>query len=250
MIQRLNDKKKEALITEVVPTLYIAVGGTGAEILFRIRRRILNTLWGPKGQPVRLERLSEFPYAEFLQIDLDANTVTESGKSTKGDILGAEIRFKEEEKLVKKLDLNRYVRSDEDLDKYPLIKEWFPLSRKTINELNIDPEKGAGQIRAISRLYFFDKYQEIKTAIRGKCSSLLSNVSSDALQKRLGLQVQTGSLKDRCGGVNCWRNRVGKLSGSRLPGWLGRQGSGQSGGYDQSRADVADRLPRRRPYAY
>ena len=225
---KVEDKKTEVVLTEVVPTLYIALGGTGAEILFRIRRRILNTLWGPKGQPVRLGSLTEFPYAEFLHIDLDANTVTEAGKAVKNDILGAEVRFKEEEKLIKKLDLNRYVRSDEDLDKYPLIKEWFPLSRKTLNELNIDPEKGAGQIRSISRLYFFDKYQEIKSAIRSKCSALLSNVSSDALQKRLGLQVQTGALKI----VVVASTAGGTGSGSYLDlgylaGWIGKEAANQ-----------------------
>jgi hypothetical protein len=223
-----GEKKKDQELTEVVPTLYIALGGTGAEILFRIRRRILNNLWGPKGEPVRLERLDKFPYAEFLQIDLDANTVTESGKAAKTDILGAEVKFKEEERLVKKLDLNRYVRSDEDLDKYPIIKEWFPLSRKTLNDLNIDPEKGAGQIRSISRLYFFDKYQEIKSAIRNKCSTLLSNVSSDADQKRLGLKVQTGALKI----VVVASTAGGTGSGSfldlgYLAGWIGKEAANQ-----------------------
>lgn len=225
---KVDDKKKEQLLTEVVPTLFIALGGTGAEILLRIRRRILNSLWGPKRQPVRLQELTEFPYAEFLQIDLDANTVAETGKAAKTDILGSEVRFKEQERLVKKLDLNRYVRSDEDLDKYPLIKEWFPLSRKTLNELNIDPEKGAGQIRAISRLYFFDKYQEIKNSIRNKCDVLLSNVTSDAQQKRLELKVQTGALKI----VVVASTAGGTGSGSfldlgYLAGWIGKERANQ-----------------------
>ena len=197
MADELKDNKKtEITLTEVVPTLFIALGGTGAEVLWRIRRRILNTLWGAgTGEPVRLEKLTEFPFAEFLQVDLDANTVTESGKAVKNDILGDKIRFTEEEKLVKKLDLGRYVKTDDELAKYPIVQEWFPLSRTKVNELNIDPEKGAGQIRAISRLYFFDKYAEIKSAIRTKSEHLLANVSSDAAQKRLGLKMQTGALK-------------------------------------------------------
>ncbi len=190
------DKKKEVTLTEVIPTLFIALGGAGAEVLWRIRRRILNILWGAgTGNSVRLENLTEFPFAEFLQIDLDASTNTEQGKAQKSDILANKVRFKESERLVKKLDLSDYTKSEEALDCYPLVKEWFPLSRKTINELNIDPEKGAGQIRSISRLYFFDKYQEIKNAIRSKSDSLLDNVQSDSAQKRLGLKVQTGALK-------------------------------------------------------
>lgn len=197
MAEELKDNKKtEVTLTEVVPTLFIALGGTGAEVLWRIRRRILNTLWGAgTGQPVRLESLTEFPFAEFLQVDLDANTVNESGKAMKTDILGDKIRFKEEEKLVKKLDLGKYVKTDDELAKYPIVQEWFPLTRSKVIELNIDPEKGAGQIRSISRLYFFDKYAEIKSAIRTKADHLLANVSSDEAAKRLGLKMQTGALK-------------------------------------------------------
>jgi hypothetical protein len=192
MAEELKEKKED----EVVPTLFIALGGTGAEVLWRIRRRILNNLWGvDTGQPVRLEQLTEFPFAEFLQIDLDANTVTESGKALKSDILGTKVRFKEEERLVKKLDMSKYTKSDDELAKYPLVQEWFPLTRSKVNELNIDPEKGAGQIRAISRLYFFDKYAEIKGAIRTKSEHLMANVTSADMQKRLGLKVQTGTLK-------------------------------------------------------
>lgn len=221
---KAEDKKKDVVLDEVVPTLFIAVGGTGAEVLFRIRRRIMNTLWGKSGEPVRLNKLTDFPYASFLHVDLDANTVTESGKAVSTDLLSHAVKFKEDEKIVKKLDLGRYTNSDDDLDRYPLIKEWFPLSRKTINELNIDPEKGAGQIRAISRLYFFDKYEEIKSAIRSKADTLLANVSSDALQKRLGLKVQTGALKI----VVVCSTAGGTGSGSfldmgYLAGWLGKE---------------------------
>ncbi len=188
-------KKTEVTLTEVVPTLFIALGGTGAQVLWRIRRRIINNLWGSgTGESVRLENLTEFPFAEFLQIDLSAFE-TEQGKAEKNDILSNKVKFKESERIVKKLDLSNYIKSEEALDCYPLIREWFPLSRKTINELNIDPEKGAGQIRALSRLFFYDKYQEIKGAIRTKCDSLLDNVKSGSAQKRLGLNVQMGALK-------------------------------------------------------
>ncbi len=229
MAEELKDgKKTEVTLTEVVPTLFIALGGTGAQVLWRIRRRILNTLWGAgTGNSVRLENLTEFPFAEFLHIDLSAFE-TEQGIAQKSDILANKVQFKESERLVKKLDLNKYTRSDDDLDRYPLVKEWFPLSRKTINELNIDPEKGAGQIRSISRLYFFDKYQEIKSAIRTKADSLLDNVQSDLAQKRLGLKVQTGALKI----VVVASTAGGTGSGSfldlgYLSGWLGKDAANQ-----------------------
>ena len=51
------------------PTLYIGVGGTGMEVMMRVRRRILNASWG--NDKVRLQSLCEFPLAQFIHFDLD-----------------------------------------------------------------------------------------------------------------------------------------------------------------------------------
>jgi hypothetical protein len=196
MADTLTEKKVDVTLTEVEPTLFIALGGTGAEILWRIRRRILNTLWGAgTNQPVRLDQLTEFPFAEFLHIDLDAGTINQQGTAAKTDILSEKVKFKEEERLIKKLDIWKYVKTDEDLGRYPIVQEWFPLTRSKLVELNLNVEDGAGQIRAISRLYLFDKYSEIKSSIRTKVERLVSNVSSAESQRRLGLKMQTGKLK-------------------------------------------------------
>ena len=196
MAENLTEKKVDITLTEVEPTLFIALGGTGAEVLWRIRRRILNSLWAAGTvQPVRLDQLTEFPFAEFLQIDLSFNEIAQAGTAAKTDILSEKVKFKEEEKLIKKLDIGKYVKTDEDLAKYPVVQDWFPLTRSKLVELNINPDDGAGQIRAISRLYLFDKYSEIKSAIRTKVERLVSNVSSADAQRRLGLKVQTGKLK-------------------------------------------------------
>ena len=194
--ESVGNSSNDEIYSEIVPTLFVALGGTGAEVLWRIRRRILNTLWaGTSRQPVRLENLTEFPFAEFLHIDLDANTVTETGRALKTDILGGKVQFKDSEKLVKKLDMSKYVKSDDDLGKHSFVEKWFPLNRSKVNQLNINVEDGAGQIRCLSRLYFFDKYSDIKTAIGDKCGHLLANVSSSEAQKRLSLATKKNALK-------------------------------------------------------
>ncbi len=190
-----NNKEKRLLEAEIQPTLFIAVGGTGAQVLWRIRRRILNTLWNTYGdQPVQLNELTEFPFAEFLQIDL-SHYETESGKAAQTDLLSGKVQFKDEERIVEKLDVEKYTSSDEALEKYPLIAEWFPLNRSKINELNINVEEGAGQIRAISRLYFFDQYEIFKSKIEAKIARLLSGVTSADAARRLGFKTQPQSLK-------------------------------------------------------
>ena len=189
-----SEQSKEKYIDKVIPTLYIGVGGTGADVLFKLRRKILSQAWTGGAEATRLESLSEFPFAEFIHIDLDSSTVVEAGKSSR-DPLQAQVAFKPKESYVKKLDLGKYIGTDEKLRSFPLVEEWFPLTSKKIQEINIDPDKGAGQIRSISRLYFFDQYQAIKSGIDNALSNLRNSTNNTDKHKRLGLTLQEGALR-------------------------------------------------------
>jgi len=189
-----GSRSQEKSHEKVVPTLFIGAGGTGAEVLWRIRRRILSRVWRGQNGPTRLAKLDEFPFAEFLHIDLDSSTVTESGKSS-DDPLATAITFKSRESLVKKLDLSKYIATSEHLDRFPHVKEWFPLSSEKVSKLNINPEKGAGQIRAISTLYFVDRYQDIKSSIDEALSNLRVSVQNEQQHKNLGLTLMESNLR-------------------------------------------------------
>jgi len=181
----------------VQPTLFIGVGGTGMEIALRVRRRILNHVWGSPKNPLRIANLTEFPLAQFINFDLDAGSVIESGLAAATDPLSELVKFSEEEKLISKLEMDKYLRSDGELNKHRHIASWFPLTRKKVQELGIDPSKGAGQIRALSRLYFFDKYVALRSVLEGKINALLAGAdnSATARTERLGLELQGGSLR-------------------------------------------------------
>lgn len=187
--QKADEPKK------VWPTLFIGIGGTGMEISLRVRRRLLNYVWGGRDNPVRIANLTEFPLAQFINFDLDAGSVTASGQSAATDPLAELVKFTDEEKLIFKLDMDKYLRTDGQLNSYPHIASWFPLTRKKTLELGIDPSKGAGQIRALSRLYFFDKYVALKSIIEDKIRVLLAGVSSLDKTERLGLELEPASLR-------------------------------------------------------
>lgn len=183
--------------TKVWPTLYIALGGTGMEIAQRVRRRILNNVWGGAANPARIASLAEFPLAQFINFDLDAGSVTASDQSEATDPLSDLVVFTDSEKLIFKLDMEKYLRTDGELSRYPHIASWFPLSRKKVLDLKIDPTKGAGQIRALARLYFFDKYVDLRALLEDKTRHLLQGASIDARGKldRLGLELEPASLR-------------------------------------------------------
>ena len=181
--------KREAVI-DLRPTLFIGVGGTGMEVLMRVRRRILNHLWGGAGARTRVESLSEFPIAQFIQFDLDSGAVIDSGRAQAEDLQYESVKFTDEDKIVESFDMDKYSRDDDALEKYPHIKDWLSLTPKKIRELKIDPAKGAGQIRAISRLYFFDKYAKVRDKIRLKLKTLKSGLSHERQLSQLGLKME------------------------------------------------------------
>ncbi len=192
-----GDQVSEKPPVKVQPTLFIAVGGTGMEIALRVRRRILNYVWGDSENPVRIGNLTEFPLAQFIHFDLNAGAVTESGQAAATDPLANLVKFSEEEKLISTLEMDKYMRSDGELNRHSRIASWFPLTRKKTLELGIDPSKGAGQIRSLSRLYFFDKYLALRPMIEGKINALLAGADNSITAKteRLGLALAPASLR-------------------------------------------------------
>jgi len=186
-----SEKRSDALI-KLRPTLFVAIGGTGMEVLLRVRRRLLNAIWAGG---VRVESLAEFPIAQFVQFDLDQGAVIESGRAQQEDLQFDLLKFQEEEKLVESFDLEKYSRDEDALSRFPHIQEWLPLTPTKIRELKIDPAKGAGQIRALSRLYFFDKYSKTRDKIRQKLRALKAGLSSDEQLKRLGLELDSSKVR-------------------------------------------------------
>ncbi|WP_295442969.1 tubulin-like doman-containing protein, partial [uncultured Thiodictyon sp.] len=117
----------------------------------------------------------------------------DSGQQT--DPLADAVKLSDEDRLIEAFEIERYSRSDDDLARYPYIEDWSPLTPKKIREMGIDPAKGAGQIRAISRLYFFDKYPKIKEKIRAKLVWLKSGLSKDTQLKALGLDLDQSKFR-------------------------------------------------------
>jgi hypothetical protein len=188
--------KKAELKVDLRPTLFIGAGGTGMEVMLRIRRRILSEVWN-RHNPTRVESIGQFPVARFLHVDLDNNAIIDEGKSQRTDPWYELVKLTDEERLVEAIDLPQYHESDDSLSRFPLIENWMPLRPKKLRSLGIDPSKGAGQIRAIARLYLFDKYPKLRGKIKGALNFLSSNAGNERKEnyQRLGLQVDTSKFR-------------------------------------------------------
>jgi hypothetical protein len=184
------------LKVDLRPTLFIGAGGTGMEVMMRIRRRILSAVWN-RHHPTRVESIADFPVARFLHFDLDQHAIIDEGKSQRTDPWFELVKLTDEERLVEPLDLPQYHESDDSLARFPLIESWMPLRPKKLRSLGIDPSKGAGQIRALARLYLFDKYPKLRGRIKGALNFLSSNAGIERKEnyQRLGLQVDTSRFR-------------------------------------------------------
>ncbi|CAN7702501.1 GYF domain-containing protein [Pseudoduganella sp. LjRoot289] len=191
----MADKKAE-LKVDLRPTLFIGAGGTGMEVMMRIRRRILSAVWNRRN-PTRVEAIGQFPVARFLHVDLDSGAIIDEGKSQRTDPWYELVKLSDEERLVESIDLQQYHESDDSLARFPLIESWMPLRPKKLRSLGIDPSKGAGQIRAVARLYLFDKYPKLRGRIKGALNFLSSNAGNERKEnyQRLGLQVDTSKFR-------------------------------------------------------
>jgi len=212
--------RKAELKVDLRPTLFIGAGGTGMEVMMRIRRRILSAVWN-KQHPTRVESIADFPVARFLHFDLDNNAIIDEGKSQRTDPWYELVRLSDEERLVEPLDLPQYHESDDSLARFPLIESWMPLRPKKLRSLGIDPSKGAGQIRSVARLYLFDKYPKLRGRIKGALNFLSSNAGIERKEnyQRLGLQVDTSKFRI----VVIGSNAGGTGAGSAIDlGWMAK----------------------------
>ena len=144
---------------------------------------------------MRLDSVADFPIAQFLHFDLDHAALLDSGKAQTTDFMAALVKLTDEDRIVESFEIERYSRSDKDLERYPHIEAWSPLTPRRIRELGIDPSKGAGQIRAIARLYFFDKYAKVSDKIRNKLAWLRTRLSKEAQLDRLGLELDQSKFR-------------------------------------------------------
>jgi Tubulin like/zinc-ribbon domain len=136
----------------MVPTLLVGVGGTGYEVLSRVRR-LTEEVYG---------KLDNFPILGFLAIDTDKDP-----KVTNPEAAGS--AFLDHEKFHASVSGTEVRNVMSDMQDIPWIASWFPSEL----ERNIDAiEAGANQIRACGRFALFRNYHNIQEKFRAAISRI------------------------------------------------------------------------------
>ena len=143
-------------------TICIGLGGTGKDVLMRVRRLIVD----------RYKDLSNLPVVSFVHIDTDKEATQAVSLRTGNIYRGVDLGFQDSERVnatmtntqvselvqgLEQCNSNSHQRSP-----YEHIAQWFP-PQLIRNITAID--QGAKGVRPVGRLAFFHNYQKIKKAI-------------------------------------------------------------------------------------
>lgn len=154
---------------EFMPTILIGLGGTGKEVLLRIRRQFVE----------KYGSLDDFPITSYLYIDTDNAPAEESGIARERDYLINDIDFKPSEKVFNPVNPSDYIHRINDV---PHIKEWLNTTGE-IGKLGT-MNTGAGQIRPAARLAFFHNYDEIVYKLSSAKSTITDSRSINIVKDK------------------------------------------------------------------
>lgn len=172
---------------KVRPTLFIGCGGAGAEVLIRLRRRILDADWGGN----RISSLSRFPVAAFLSVDFDI-VGPRARERTQTDLFSNQVIFDPDEVLSGNVYIGEYI---QDIKRFPWLNEWLPTNQlKEYLQAVKDALEHYTSIpstpRFASRLWLFHNADRIRESIRQKYNNLQPNLSNTAGLDALKLDTQ------------------------------------------------------------
>lgn len=154
---------------EFMPTILIGLGGTGKEVLLRIRRQFVE----------KYGSLDNFPITSYLYIDTDNAPSEESGIARERDYLINDIDFQPSEKIFNPVNPSDYIHRINDV---PHIKKWLNTSGE-IGKLGT-MNTGAGQIRPAARLAFYHNFDEISQKLLSAKSRITDSRSINMVKDK------------------------------------------------------------------
>jgi len=164
-----EDNSLKLKTQELMPTIIIGLGGTGKEVLLRLRRQFVE----------KYGSLNDFPIISYLYIDTDNAPSEESGLARERDFLINDIDFLPSEKVFQSVNPSDYIYRIQDV---PHVKEWLSTTGEIAKLGTMNT--GAGQIRPAARLAFFHNYDEIVSKLSAAKSRITDSRSINIVKEK------------------------------------------------------------------
>jgi Tubulin like len=175
--QRNIGDQNVARIRNVTPTILIGLGGTGKEVLLRLRRRFYEKY-----------NFFGFPTMAYLWLDTDTQNTDIDGQEL--DHIMESVLFRQDECVNAEIPSSAFTEYFRNQRSSPHIFSW--LDQKLAGMGSV--VNGAGQVRPLGRLAFFHSYQEI----RNKLDEAWAQVRADAAHREMAtkhrIEVDTEAL--------------------------------------------------------
>jgi hypothetical protein len=162
----------------IAPTIMIGLGGTGQQVLLKIRRLFAE----------KYGSLESIPIVRYLYIDTDESNASQEDLTRDNDPLIETLDFAPAERIKISVSVPEYIRN---INNYPYVKRWLKCTGK-IAELG-ELDEGAGQIRSASRLAFFEHFNAIRDKIN-HLDQLVNNIENREYMSRHNIAVNYDSL--------------------------------------------------------
>ena len=172
LIKLVANAQKQNATRLVGPTLIIGLGGTGKDVLLRLRRLLVE----------HYGRLDDLPFLRFLHMDTDQTQEARQQYDIKAedDPLNELIRFDTRELIDLRIP-GGTGNIINNIHAYPNIREWFQTKGRMYNLGDLG--RGAGQVRMASRLAFYLNINAIKGAFQTAMGTLLQAGVADQARK-------------------------------------------------------------------
>lgn len=180
-VDTLTNAEQENQTINIRPTLLIGLGGTGKEVLRRLRRMFYEKY-----------RVVGLPVMEYLWFDTDIRN--ESLSEEAPDELDRLIDLAIAQKIDGRVQPEELAGYRRNKKAYPHIWEWLPSELDALSDDAI--MQGAGQIRPFGRLAFFHHYAKIRNAINTLGRKVTAQEASENMNRHYpDYEVDTSTLE-------------------------------------------------------
>jgi hypothetical protein len=169
--------KRAQDIKKIAPTIVIGLGGTGKEVLLRLRQLFFER-YGVAG----------FSIMRYLWIDTDVEDINIDGKPL--DYISEEVKFKEWEKIDARIKSDQFLQIFRNRNQNAHIFKWFDSRLSNLGSVM----NGARQIRQLGRLAFYHhafKNSDMRKQIGTAVDAVVSEENRKELRDNFQIEVES-----------------------------------------------------------